>query len=212
MDTYDDSVWRRFWSKVQKTETCWLWTAAQVNGYGALRVARQTLTAHRLSYIYHFGPIPDGLYVLHHCDVRICVRADHLFLGTHLDNIQDMVRKKRHWMATVDPASLPRGDAHWSRRYPERIARGERHSSRTHPERIARGEQHGSRTHPESRLRGIQHPRAKLTDTQVQAIRHRAKLMQNKRGTRVQLAREFGVCPEHISAILLGKARADVPD
>src|SRR5262245_56294238 len=96
MATNDDSVKRRFWSKVQKTETCWLWTGAKTRGYGAINIDHHAVLAHRVSYELHIGPIPDGLYVLHRCDVHACVRPDHLFLGTHLDNIQDMVLKKRH--------------------------------------------------------------------------------------------------------------------
>jgi hypothetical protein len=51
---------------------------------------------HRLSWQLHFGQIPRGLWVLHHCDNRVCVRPDHLFLGTSRENINDMVSKHRH--------------------------------------------------------------------------------------------------------------------
>lgn len=85
----------RFWSKVEKTDTCWIWTAAKINGYGVFWHSGKNMKAHRLSYEAAFSPIPIGLYVLHHCDVPSCVNPAHLFLGTQRDNIQDMDSKGR---------------------------------------------------------------------------------------------------------------------
>jgi hypothetical protein len=91
----------RFWSKVNKTPTCWLWTGTfYPTGYGILRVTfpnspSRNLRAHRVSWELHFGPIPEGMWVLHRCDVRACVRPDHLLLGTNADNIADMLRRER---------------------------------------------------------------------------------------------------------------------
>jgi HNH endonuclease len=93
---------QRFWKYVQKTDGCWLWTGFRdVNGYGHLRIGRYQegqVTAQRASWIVHFGPIPDGLYVLHKCDVPWCVRPDHLYLGTQKQNLQDMAARGRHWL------------------------------------------------------------------------------------------------------------------
>lgn len=93
----------RFWKKVQKTSTCWEWigSCAPVpnhpdrRGHGQIRVDGKCVPAHVFSWTLHHGPVPPGLYVLHHCDNRPCVRPDHLFLGTKRDNTQDALRKHR---------------------------------------------------------------------------------------------------------------------
>ena len=86
----------RFWLYVSKTDDCWLWTGMirQGSGYGMIRWGRMQ-SAHRVSWQLRYGPIPDGMHVLHHCDVPLCVRPDHLFLGTHTENMRDAARKAR---------------------------------------------------------------------------------------------------------------------
>ena len=92
----------RFWSKVERTPTCWIWKASRrAKGYGAFVWANPDGTviqgrAHRFSWELCNGPIPDGLCVLHRCDNPSCVRPEHLFLGTRSDNNQDMRAKGRH--------------------------------------------------------------------------------------------------------------------
>lgn len=82
----------RFWRKVQKTKTCWEWIGYRDrDGYGRVCSRR----ANKVSWEMHNGPIPDGMFVLHHCDNPPCVRPDHLFLGTNRDNVDDMMRKNR---------------------------------------------------------------------------------------------------------------------
>ncbi len=79
---------------------CWLWTGfVMPNGYGMVGDVEDGKCthplAHRAIWRAFNGPIPDGLCVLHRCDVRCCVNPAHLFLGTHLDNMRDMDCKGR---------------------------------------------------------------------------------------------------------------------
>lgn len=84
------------WAQVDKSERCWLWTGRVFGKYGTLRVGRTNVRAHRLSWqIANNAAIPAGLVVRHKCDVPLCVRPDHLELGTHSQNSRDSVRRKR---------------------------------------------------------------------------------------------------------------------
>lgn len=79
---------------------CWKWTATQTfDGYGLFGLNPRTNGPHRahvLSYTLFVGEIPEGQYVLHTCDNRRCVSPEHLYLGTHQDNMDDMIAKGRH--------------------------------------------------------------------------------------------------------------------
>lgn len=85
----------RFWAMVDKSGEHWLWTGYLSNGYGSILVDGKAERVHRYSWTVHNGPIPDGIDVLHKCDIRNCVKPDCLFLGTDLDNIRDMIAKGR---------------------------------------------------------------------------------------------------------------------
>ena len=81
----------RFWAKVQKTENCWEWRGSiKFDGYGSFDGNQ----AHIWSWVLNCGPVPSGLWVLHTCDNRKCVRPSHLYLGTAKDNSRD--RDIRH--------------------------------------------------------------------------------------------------------------------
>jgi hypothetical protein len=83
-----------FEENVLKTETCWLWKGARQNakGYGSY-FGR---SAHRVAYEHYVGEIPDGLHVLHSCDVRNCVNPSHLRLVSNEENIEYNMKRGRY--------------------------------------------------------------------------------------------------------------------
>jgi hypothetical protein len=114
----------RLVKSVQLTPTCWLWTGKKLRvlqpgrgGYGLIQWNGSSHLVHRVSWELHYGPIPEGHFVMHLCDVRACLRPSHLTTGLHLANVADAVRKGR-------------------------FASGDRNGTRTHPERYPRGERH----------------------------------------------------------------------
>lgn len=111
----------RFWAKVRKTDTCWYWEGKRfgVTDYGAFNMCVQSWrgpawrpeSAHRVAMELTTGrPIPSGLHVLHSCDIRWCVRPDHLRLGTDADNKSDVIARRR----------MPRGTLHHNAKLSER--------------------------------------------------------------------------------------------
>ena len=104
----------RLLQKAQRSDGCWIWRGAVnrgAGGYGWFRLDGEAQLAHRASWILHNGPIPDGMHVLHKCDVRLCVNPAHLFLGTNADNVADKVGKGR----------VSRGEGHMGRFTEEQI-------------------------------------------------------------------------------------------
>ena len=102
----------RFFSKVDKAgplhpvlgTRCWIWTGAarrqnlpKGGKPGFFNFNKRVQSAHRVAWQLAYGPIPEGMCVCHKCDNPSCVRSGHLFIGTQLDNIRDMVGKGRSW-------------------------------------------------------------------------------------------------------------------
>ncbi len=86
-----------FWSRVTKSDDadgCWTHSGSRgSHGYPqATARTNRSLPAHRVSWAIHHGPITNGLWVLHRCNNKLCVRPDHLYLGTHRDNMDDLAR------------------------------------------------------------------------------------------------------------------------
>ncbi len=80
----------RFWSKVKKSDGCWLWQASvNSKGYGYFKIQGRCEVSHRMAYILHFGSIPEGLHVLHKCHTPACCNPEHLYAGTNAQNQLD---------------------------------------------------------------------------------------------------------------------------
>jgi hypothetical protein len=115
------SILDRFWKFVDRKnpDDCWIWSGGKNNkGYGRISNKEGSTLAHRVSFELFNSDIPNKLEVLHTCDNPPCVNPNHLYLGTHLENMMDMASKNRS-------------------------ARNNSHGTHTHPESICKGERNG---------------------------------------------------------------------
>jgi hypothetical protein len=91
---------------------CYEWTGpVDAKGYGVITrrgIKQSSSKAHRVAWIEAHGPIADGLWVLHRCDNRRCVRLEHLYLGTPLDNMRDVLARGRHNISRLSLADVIR--------------------------------------------------------------------------------------------------------
>jgi len=86
---------KRFWDKVNKTDSCWNWISYIQGNYGKFWLNGGPKLAHRVSWELYNDAIPKDMYICHKCDNTICVNPNHLFIGTPKDNTLDMIKKNR---------------------------------------------------------------------------------------------------------------------
>lgn len=181
---------------------CHLWTGRTEQGYGAYRFG---LRAHRVALWLATGEEPEGRHALHHCDNPPCMRREHLYWGTHRDNMDDMAERRRAGrvlkVADGDIATLR-----------ERFAAGERIEalaeesgiSRTQMRRIVHG--HTRRLDPlpaEWRDKGFINARQRLSREDHEEIKRRAALGE----ANASLARAFGISTGYVSELVNGRVR-----
>lgn len=104
------STEERFFQKVSKTGSCWIWIGAlNSKGYGSFAVGGKSMLSHRYSFLIHKGPIPDGAIICHTCDTPACVNPEHLWAGTYRDNSLDMFDKDRQSIWTKEQTHCRKG-------------------------------------------------------------------------------------------------------
>lgn len=95
--TQDESDRFLKYTVIAGKDECWLWIGGVgSSGYGSFSFCGNKVQTHRFIYAACIGDIPDGMFVCHHCDVKLCVNPGHLFAGTQSDNMLDSVTKGRH--------------------------------------------------------------------------------------------------------------------
>lgn len=194
-------------SMLNEVSGCRLWQGAtnkKDNGYGVLNVDGRVRYAHRLAWEEVNGPVPAGSHVCHKCDVRTCINPDHMFLGTHADNMADKVAKGRQSKGEEHYASrLTEDDVREIRAAVSTIEKiGERYG--VSPQAISGircGKKWKHVASPETVTRAVRIGRrgetsnfAKLTADDVRAIRA-------SKATLAELSTQFGVSQPALSLI-----------
>lgn len=125
---------------------CWNWQGAKNKaGYGTLTVNKKTVFAHRYSYQYHVGEIPEKLFVCHKCDNPSCINPEHLFLGDNYINILDASIKNR-------------------------LASGKKNGAHTHKEKVRKGSQIGTAKLTENQVIEIRQAYKKIPQKTLAAM------------------------------------------
>jgi hypothetical protein len=109
-----DSERTRLFGKIVKRRGCWEWKGEKrYDGYSLFRIRvngkQRTFGVHRLLWLLTYGDVLPGFFVMHKCDNPSCVRLDHLYLGTHQNNMDDMKRKGRHKSGNTVKTHCKRG-------------------------------------------------------------------------------------------------------
>jgi len=115
---YNGTLEERMAAKTLKKgpNECWIWVGSRDStGYGLIKVKGHNRHANRVAYELKHGAMPPGKIILHVCDVPACVNPAHLKIGTHKDNMQDMLQKGR--------GNKVRGERHWKAKLTETIVR-----------------------------------------------------------------------------------------
>jgi transposase-like protein len=187
-------------------DSCWPWLSGQNGvGYGRFQRKKQMIYAHREAYEITYGPAPDGLYVLHRCDNRICCNPRHLFIGTHLENIADMVAKGRNakgersgqakftdeFVAEVIAAYKP-GEV-TQQQVADRFGMGRRHVGN-----LYRGEARGI---PVYEIVPLRRTNTRFSNETMLAAMN---AFRRGEGTKKEVAARFGMSPQHLGSALRG--------
>lgn len=108
--SFDAKSLRRFLGRIVIADGCWLWNhSCDKDGYGSFTLNCRQWRCNRLMWTLLNGPIDRSVHILHKCDTAACIRPDHLFSGSNLDNMKDMDakgRRMKYGMAKLSPEGV----------------------------------------------------------------------------------------------------------
>lgn len=185
---------------------CWIWLGGwDTKGYGRTSGRSSFVSTHRLFYQQFKGSIPAGMYVCHKCDTPACVNPDHLFLGTHEDNMRDMAKKGRATRDSTRNAKLTESQVISILQDPRKIREiAEDYGVNRHSiQRIKRGATWTSLTGIKSTDRNSVRDRLDRQRRDKRIIRDKGIMDARSRGSAIAtIARKFQLTPQRIGQIL----------